>query len=534
MSNSNYSPRRLQDQLDVSGAPSAGTVPVFNALTGRFEFTSAPMPPAPGSDTELLGNVAGAVAGLPGLNYVANALLLGGVDLGATRLNVFAGAAGTPAAVQSNALGSGGTLFALTVGNTPAIAYGGYTSGNATSYIADMVQNNGNGSAVQEILVLGTGDPMVRMAVNGGTAWSAGLDNSDSDAYVVSAASALGTNNALRLDPSTLQATLYGNVHATSANANHDTILESTGASHYSRLWLKTAARNWSMLSWGNFSGDGFAVVDETAGKERLSINSSGYLGLRTINPLQPFVVSNDGAEGLEMGPTGGLGTGGPFLQAYNRGTGAHLDLTQYAKDYHWWSSGIGTEAMNLVNGKLQIGSTVTPLSPLNVIGGRSNVGNYYVSANFARDTSTYRGIALGYDNTSVNNVAAIFAETSGLPSELAFLTYGAGGWQERVRFNDNVNFAASLKFATDNAYDIGASGVNRPRDGYFGRNGEFAGNFAVGGTGDFQSASKSIYLANAAALPAGTPSGGGLLVNDNGTLKWYTPLGNVRTLAAA
>jgi hypothetical protein len=44
------------------------------------------------------------------------------------------------------------------------------------------------------------GDPYINFLVNGVTNWSAGIDNSDSDAFVIAASSALGTSNRLRID----------------------------------------------------------------------------------------------------------------------------------------------------------------------------------------------------------------------------------------------------------------------------------------------------------------------------------------------
>lgn len=102
-----------------------------------------------------------------------------------------------------------------TFGNLSAVVYGSVTSQNVgTLYrvyvtgsntggaFADFLQNNANSAvdqhARQEIRVGGTagGDPYTRYEVPGGTNWSAGTDNSDSDSYKVQAASTLDTSSA--------------------------------------------------------------------------------------------------------------------------------------------------------------------------------------------------------------------------------------------------------------------------------------------------------------------------------------------------
>jgi hypothetical protein len=55
------------------------------------------------------------------------------------------------------------------------------------------------------------------------------------------------------------------------------------------------------------------------------------------------------------------------------------------------------------------------------------------------------------------------------------------------------INTSGHFLAATDNTYDIGASGANRPRDFYLGRNLTAAGNITAGG-------SLGVFLGNSAA----------------------------------
>lgn len=79
----------------------------------------------------------------------------------------------------SNAIASSGADVGLTTSNTSDTA-----SSTATLYTT----------------VAGTsaGDARVQYAVTGTTTWTEGIDNSDSDAYVIAASTALGTTNVMR------------------------------------------------------------------------------------------------------------------------------------------------------------------------------------------------------------------------------------------------------------------------------------------------------------------------------------------------
>lgn len=63
------------------------------------------------------------------------------------------------------------------------------------------------------------GDAGIRFQVSGvATNWSAGLDNSDSDAWVLSASNTIGTSNALRFDHTSLDAQFGGDVDLPAGN----------------------------------------------------------------------------------------------------------------------------------------------------------------------------------------------------------------------------------------------------------------------------------------------------------------------------
>ncbi len=77
---------------------------------------------------------------------------------------------------------------------------------NSTGTVDFTSWNLGGGhSYLSAWVAVGNGDAATVYNVNGGGIWTAGLDNSDDDAYVVSQNNGLGSNNAMRLDRTTLR-----------------------------------------------------------------------------------------------------------------------------------------------------------------------------------------------------------------------------------------------------------------------------------------------------------------------------------------
>jgi hypothetical protein len=77
---------------------------------------------------------------------------------------------------------------------------GGSNSGVTNTLTIDNASNTASSQALLNVTVGGTsaGDAFQTFTVAGTTNWSQGIDNSDSDAYVVSASTALGTTNVIR------------------------------------------------------------------------------------------------------------------------------------------------------------------------------------------------------------------------------------------------------------------------------------------------------------------------------------------------
>ena len=86
--------------------------------------------------------------------------------------------------------------------------------------------------------------------------------------------------------------------------------------------------------------------------------NGTG-VGVGTTSPTNKFVVSNGGAAGLEVSPTGGLSSGPAFI-SYNRSGAAYTPITHYALNYAWYAGSAGsTRAVDIdSSGNVLIGTS--------------------------------------------------------------------------------------------------------------------------------------------------------------------------------
>lgn len=119
------------------------------------------------------------------------------------------------------------------------------------------INNSATGNAYVLISTSGAsaGDCVLNYYINGVTSWVAGIDNSDSDAYVVAASSNLGANNALRIGTD-LATTLYGTVKSSAqpafsaylaapvANATGDGTVYQLGTDALTKIFDNTSSLN--------------------------------------------------------------------------------------------------------------------------------------------------------------------------------------------------------------------------------------------------------------------------------------------------
>lgn len=79
-------------------------------------------------------------------------------------------------------------------------------------------------------------------------------------------------------------------------------------------------------------------------GTERMRITSGGNVGIGTTNPLQKLVISNGGAQGLEIGADA---TYDVNLAAYNRATSAYIPFRFDASAFYFLTGRVGIGTTN-------------------------------------------------------------------------------------------------------------------------------------------------------------------------------------------
>jgi hypothetical protein len=110
--------------------------------------------------------------------------------------------------------------------------------------------------------------------------------------------------------------------------------------------WIMGMPANSAALTWA------------ASGSEQMRLDSTG-LGIGTDNPVNKFVVSNAGANGLEVNPTSGVSSGAS-LNGYNRSTSAFTPLT-YTALAHYFQVGSSPATAATLDSSGNLGLGVTP-----------------------------------------------------------------------------------------------------------------------------------------------------------------------------
>jgi hypothetical protein len=492
------------------------------------------------------------IRGVSGLVTVATKLSISGVNLGSVALDVFTNTAGTIAALQSNALAANGTALSINLGNS--------ITGSASSLFMQaavsenwitQLYNSGAGGAKYHALVAGaaTGDPYITFEINGGGAWSAGLDNSDSDAFLISQWSTLGTNNRLRIATDGV-ATLYNNL-LLSADATYN--IGAAAANRPNNIFAAgtiTTGGDISKVS-GSYTTSmltaGFFATAPSGATAYLRLLQTAIVDFQISNIASTGVIALTGATNYEFRN----GTTPQLIYAYNTWTAAGVD---YERTQIGWSSntfyirtqagGTGANrnmalvsAANLFLGGGGLTSWVTGstghwlpnvdatydfgsssnqirdayLSRYLRIGGVAPAGaanqaaiqafgsfTSFIGGDVLTDATNKYAVIAGLHYSSATAPVTGLMIFSGVASNNVYIGGGTGIAATSVRivtaatnstatgtdrwiWNSSGHFLAS----SDNTYDIGASGANRPRSLFLGTNITVGGQI-LGASGTF------------------------------------------------
>lgn len=174
----------------------------------------------------------------------------------------------------------------------------------------------------------------------------------------------------------------------------------------------------------------------------------------------------------------------------------------------HLRTTGGGSVQINSNTGALSFGSTADLFlyrDAANTLALRNgtaaqkfNVYNTYT------DASNYETLQIGASLAGLGaNTFGVVAKGAGTGSTtrpIYFGTLGAGqvGWVTSGITRWLMDASGNLTANADNAYDIGASGANRPRDFFLGRNANIGGTITAAATGYYGFSTRSLILSPA------------------------------------
>jgi hypothetical protein len=282
-----------------------------------------------------------------------------------------------------------------------------------------------------------------------------------------------------------------GNVRSSGANGNIGAI----GTTGNATLALQTNARLWTI---GTSNSDSALYWrDETASAELMRLTSTG-LGIGTSSPVNKFVVSSNGAMGLEVAPTGGTGST-PAIYSYNRSGSAWATLSYFANQHLWNYAGTSLGMTLDSSGNLGLGVTPSAWS-----------SSYKAVETSSGSMSGQSGAVLRLMQNAYVNSSSNFTYVSTAAASFYQQNGGIHAW-----YNAPSGTAAT-QFSPTQAMTLDSSG-----------------NLLLKATSAGTSAVGVLGMGNATA-PSSSPAGMGQLYVEGGALKFRGSSGTVTTIAAA
>ena len=337
---------------------------------------------------------------------------------------------------------------------------------NVTALVANS-SNTANSHASVQARIAGTsaGDAVFSAFINGSTTWAWGLDNSASDAWVLSQSSSLGTNNCISVatggavsvplgDLDVTRSSSAGTVQATISNtsntANSNAVLNITvaGASANDAYALMSVS---GVTQWAvgvdNSDSDNFKICAASALDTTNDLLSIATTGSATFKRLLSGSISTIQAA-MQLGIQGGT---------QSAGAGASLlfygDDSTSAKEFMgrisgvWENSANGSEAAGVqINVRANAADTnattvgLKVLSDLQVVGGIVSGGQWSIQSNTEllsidatpKDTTANLlpagSIILGVTSRVTTSLTNVTTWSIGDPTTAARFSAAAGG----------------------------------------------------------------------------------------------------------
>jgi hypothetical protein len=305
-------------------------------------------------------------------------------------------------------------------------------------------------------------------------------------------------------------------IGASTANTGAFTTLGATGVATFSAGTVSAPAiTTTGDTNTGIFFPAADTIAFTEGGTEVMRVTSDGRLGVGTTSPQKKLSVSNGGAVGLDIDPTGRSGEAATSLLSFNRSTSAYVPAQYDASQHEFQTS--NTERMRITSGGAVGINTSSPVALLTVDANQafnSEVGNLMLR----NSADTTKFMYLGYDNSL--NAGYIQAQQSGVNWQPLLLNPNAG----------NVGIGTSSpasKLHVSQTYSAPSGGISADTTGLFTKSNTANGNCNISilsrGTGFSR-----IYFGSDAIENAGAIEVAGGSASGAGSMRFYTNDGTV------
>ncbi len=297
---------------------------------------------------------------------------------------------------------------------------------NGTTLIGTTV-NNGN-----KLQVSGTGFFSTSLQV--GSATLLLTNNSGTTIGIGGINCYTATGNAtidLRSAHPTVSANIGGVVSFSSVYRNSDS--DSTTIANIKGLREDSTNNLWrSYLSFETTNSDGFTM------SEKMRITSAGLVGIGTSTPAYKLVVSNAGAQGMEVDPVTPTVSGGVDLLFYNRTALAYKPATFIASQFSFDTGNVLIGTTTDAGQKLQVAGTV--LSDVASVGQQVTIKagtKQTTQLNLQNDAITLGMVRINVPASTTTNLVsgyggaiALISTTGGTaPNDYQYTFFVTWGW---------------------------------------------------------------------------------------------------------